>query len=237
MTKRLRPFFGYFGSKWRLAKRYPSPQHGLIIEPFAGSAQYAMMYHDKDVLLYDSDPLIVELWTYLINTPSDEILALPDLKVGQRVDDLDIPTAAKSLVGFWLGSGLTHPNQTITAWMKNPMYQSRCQWWGQAVRERIASQQQYIRHWQVEQSSYVDLDNQHACWFIDPPYQGAGKYYRHSAKSIDFPHLGEWCQSRQGQVIVCENSGASWLPFRPLCSTRGTLKSSKEVIYTKGSLL
>ena len=35
----LRPFFGYYGGKWRDAvKHYPEPAFETIIEPFAGSA-------------------------------------------------------------------------------------------------------------------------------------------------------------------------------------------------------
>ena len=26
----------------------------------------------------------------------------------------------------------------------------------------------------------------------------------------------QWCRTRQGQVIACENVGATWLPFEPL---------------------
>ena len=35
---KLRPFFGYYGSKWAMARLYPAPQHRTIIEPFAGAA-------------------------------------------------------------------------------------------------------------------------------------------------------------------------------------------------------
>jgi hypothetical protein len=34
----LRPFWRYYGGKWRAAPRYPRPTHDTIIEPFAGAA-------------------------------------------------------------------------------------------------------------------------------------------------------------------------------------------------------
>jgi len=43
----LRPFWRYYGGKWRAAPRYPAPRHDLIIEPFAGAAGYAMRYPDQ----------------------------------------------------------------------------------------------------------------------------------------------------------------------------------------------
>ena len=49
----LHPFFSYFGSKYRLAKCYPQPQCDEIVEPFAGSAGYALLYPEKQVTLYE----------------------------------------------------------------------------------------------------------------------------------------------------------------------------------------
>jgi hypothetical protein len=36
MTSRLRPFFSFYGGKWRIARHYPTPKYDIIIEPFAG---------------------------------------------------------------------------------------------------------------------------------------------------------------------------------------------------------
>jgi hypothetical protein len=55
-----------------------------------------------------------------------------------------------------------------------------------------------------------------ATWFVDPPYQVAGTTaYKFGSKTLNFQELGVWCQSRNGQTIVCENYGADWLPFKP----------------------
>lgn len=48
---RLRPFFSYFGGKWRDTPRLPAPKHPTIIEPFAGSAGYALRHYTRDVVL------------------------------------------------------------------------------------------------------------------------------------------------------------------------------------------
>ncbi len=84
----LRPFFTYYGGKWRIANSYPAPVHDTIIEPFAGSAGYAMRHAHKQVMLYDLDPMIVALWRYLIGASERRVRELPDLKPGQHVDDL-----------------------------------------------------------------------------------------------------------------------------------------------------
>jgi site-specific DNA-adenine methylase len=37
----MRPFFRYFGTKWRLAQKQPKAR-GTVREPFAGSAGYSV---------------------------------------------------------------------------------------------------------------------------------------------------------------------------------------------------
>ena len=90
--------------------------------------------------------------------------------------------------------------------------------WTPALRERVALQVQVIRHWSVIEGDYTDAPDIEATWFIDPPYQGAGKHYVHGDSKINYEALGRWCQERRGQPIVCEQEGATWLPFRSLGS-------------------
>lgn len=83
--------------------------------------------------------------------------------------------------------------------------------------DRIASQLDAIRHWRVIEADYAATEGVGiATWFIDPPYDGAGSHYVHGCDAIDYEALGRFCRSRQGQVIVCENEGARWLPFEHL---------------------
>jgi 16S rRNA G966 N2-methylase RsmD len=71
-----------------------------------------------------------------------------------------------------------------------------------------------------------------ATWFIDPPYEGAGKHYIHNSKDINYSHLADWCKSRAGQVIVCEDQKATWLEFKPMISQHGREKWSYEAIWS-----
>lgn len=215
------PFFTYYGGKHRATKFYPRPVKNRIIEPFAGSAGYSLNYPDHEVILLDKDPVIVSTWRYLIDATEEEILSLPDLNIDQTVDDLDIPEGAKYLIGWWLNKGSAQPKKRPSTFAA--LYPEGGPYWGNRVRNRIASQLPFIRHWVIEQGSYESLSaNIEATWFIDPPYIEAGKHYRHGSSGIDYEQLSEWCRSRSGQVIVCEADGASWLPFRPLIEIDGT---------------
>lgn len=229
----LRPFFGYYGGKWRDAlKHYPEPQHATIVEPFAGSAGFSLRYANRKVILCEVDPVLAEVWKYLIHVKAKEILSIPDLAPAESVDDLDIPQEAKWLVGFWLNRGTASPRKSPSKWMRDGIRPGS--FWGERVRHTIASQVEFIRHWEVYNSSYEDCPTpRSATWFIDPPYQEAGKHYRFGSKEIDYEALATWCRSRPGQVIVCENEGATWLPFRDLADVKTTRaeRRSREVFW------
>lgn len=233
----LRPFFSFYGGKWRIAKRYPAPEHDIIIEPFAGSAGYSLRYPENRVILIEKDEKIAGVWKYLLKASESEILELPDVLPGQTVDDLvKVSPEAKWLIGFWLNKGCSSPRKTMSKWgAEDPN-----QFWGVKIRERIASQLDLIRHWKVRHCNFGDVPNVSATWFVDPPYQQAGRHYRHGSSDIDFGQLGSWCKNRRGQVIVCENEGADWLSFKPFVHAKANEsksggKVSKEAIWTRSS--
>tara|TARA_Y100000592_G_scaffold99055_1_gene173873 strand:+ start:674 stop:1372 length:699 start_codon:yes stop_codon:yes gene_type:complete len=230
----LRPFFSYYGSKWRAGGRVPPPVHRVIVEPFAGSAGYSLRYPDRQVILYDLDPVIAGIWRFLISAKESEILSLPDLEPGQRVDSLPVCQEAKDLIGFWCNKGSSQPANIMSKWARNPKYQAMpCNFWGPGIRERIASQQSAIRHWMIVEGTYKHAANIKATWYVDPPYAAMGYCYAKSSKSIDFQALGDWCKARRGQVIVCEQQGANWLPFQPFGAIKSTRGTSKEVVWIK----
>ena len=224
----LRPFFSYYGSKWLMGPYYPAPRYRTLIEPFAGSAGYALLHNDRDVVLYDKSPEIVELWNYLIWATEKDILDLP-IEVND-IRDLQLPLGARYLIGFWLGRSYAHPANVPTAWMRTGKYPNS--FWGVEKRERVASQLQYIRHWRCELADYENVPNCKATWFVDPPYSSTGNHYKHWR--VDYPKLAEWCKGREGQVIVTGQVGESWLPFKFLRETRTPMAGgafSKEAVY------
>ena len=154
-----------------------------------------------------------------------EIRALPLLKKNEAIPT-HLSQGAKNLIGFWSTKGSSTPANKMTGY-KN----ISCGFWGETIRERVASQVSYIRHWKIKQKSYNQIKNQDATWFIDPPYKEGGQYYRMSNKKINYQLLGDWCKSRNGQSIVCENGTAEWLPFKDFKLTRGITKITNELIW------
>lgn len=229
----VRPFFGFYGGKWRDAlKHYPTPKYGTIVEPFAGSAGYALRYFDRKVVLCELDPVLASIWTYLIKVTPKEILRIPDISSEETVDDLKICQEARWLVGFWLNRGVATPRRSPSGWMRAGIRPGS--FWGERVRTTIARQVSAIRHWKVHNCSYMDVPSPKlATWFIDPPYQHAGQHYKFGSVGIDYLRLSAWCRERKGQVIVCENEGADWLPFAPLAAVRTTRakRQSKEAVW------
>lgn len=208
----LKPFFTYYGGKWRAAPHYPAPRFAEIVEPFAGAAGYSLRYPDRQVILVEKDPTIAALWRYLTRVSAAEVRALPLIAHDQTVNDLRVHCEeARHLIGFWLNKGTTGPCIRPSKWMRDGTRPKS--YWGKEIRERIAAQVDRIRHWYVHEGDYASIPNAPATWFVDPPYQMQGRYYRCSATAIDFAHLAQWCREREGQTIVCEQAGASWLPF------------------------
>ena len=224
---RLKPFFSYYGSKWRASKYYPAPEYDTIIEPFAGSACYSLLHHSKNVILYDIDPVISGVWDWLIHASESDVMNIPD-KVG-NISEIENPNAG-NLVGFWFTKGTSAPAKFPRGWAKSGKWDR--QYWGPEIKDRICRQLEHIRHWRVFNTSYESIKQEtSATWFIDPPYLKQGKHYVFN--NIDYHKLGEWCLNRNGQIIVCEQEGADWLPFKPFKSVR-TLRAvrSSEVVYT-----
>lgn len=215
--------WSYFGSKSKIAKHYPPPIYDTIIEPFAGTAKYSLYRNnwEKNIILVDAYEVICRIWWYLQKASPNDILSLPDISKGELVPDY-LCDEEKWLMGFCVNRGTTYPRKRASnhnSWDRDKV--------------RIANNLHKIRHWKIIHGSYTDLENQVATWFIDPPYQEQGWQYK--ANRIDYAALAEWCKSRTGQVIVCENSTANWLDFKPLVPMKGTKYTTTECIWYKES--
>ncbi len=201
--------FAYFGAKHALADTYPRPRYPTIIEPFAGAAGYSTYWaHDHDVHLYDIDPHVVALWNRIITTDVDELerQVLAEL-AKDRTNDLIVASSGGGTAWHLTKRGT---DRAITARMLKDTPK---------VLDRIRRTRQRPIRWHIHHQSWREIPDIEATWFIDPPYQpiisGAGRFYTYGADDIDYSQLADWCLSRRGQVIVCEQSPASWLPFTP----------------------
>jgi len=220
--------FSYYGSKSKIVQYYPSPTCDKIIEPFAGSARYSLRYFDKDVLLVDKYKVIVDIWHYLQRASQKDILGLPTIKENDCVANYkSLSEIERKFVGFYIKTGqptaaIKPSNRTIIHRPKLQDYQ----------KQNIASNLYKIKHWKIIHGSYENLENENVTWFIDPPYEYGGHSYKESNKNLDFNSLANWCKSRNGQVIVCENTKATWMNFIPVIQTKGSRFKTTEAIWT-----
>lgn len=215
--------WSYYGSKSRLIPLYPRPKYDKIIEPFAGSARYALEYYDREILLVDKYEVIVKVWHYLQQCSSHDILSLPVLKKGDKISEHNLSEGERLFLGMLAGASSTSPRNTVSMFSaeqngrKNKM-------------KNIANQLHKIKHWKIIHGSYLDLKNEKATWFIDPPYQYGGSAYKEN--KIDYLTLGSWCKNRDGQIIVCENTKADWMNFTAISKQRGSnLKFTTEAVW------
>jgi hypothetical protein len=213
--------FYYYGRKKQIAKRYPRPEYSAIIEPFAGAASYSL-YGDNwrcDVTLIEKDKRVADIWRWLITdaTPT-QILALPDLKVGERSTEfLHIVHAATKMAFKYKRIKVT------------PVLERN---WEISKRIMAASVHK-VKHWSIIHGDYTLAEDREATWFVDPPYKASsGEGYAYGSSQMNYSALARWVGSRRGQVICCEGVAGDYLPFTPLVDMPGVAgKISKELIY------
>lgn len=221
--------FTYYGSKLSLAHLYPKPRYDKIIEPFAGSARYSLLHWEHDVLLVDKYDVIIKIWKWLQQCSQKDILGLPRLKYHEKLSDYQFDCEeARMFMGFLIAKAVATPRKTAsifaTQFRPNHINFNLVQ---------VAKSLHKIRRWRFECMDYCDIKNETATWYIDPPYIKGGEHYKHSSKYIDYKHLANWCISRNGQAIVCENMPASWLPFEPMKRNKGATNNyTVEAIWT-----
>ena len=209
--------FAYYGAKTRLARYYPPPQHDTIIEPFAGSAGYSIfhIHKAKEIILIEKDEAVVNLWHRLQNMNTNDLNKLDQELNKQRTTE---PLIAGLGGGSSLRATLSGKSRQITPWMRIKWPQKK------KVLQNILP---HLHKISIRCADYIETPNLEATYFIDPPYQlniintnrsihdQAGNNYRHGSQNINYEHLAQWCQQLSGQIIVCEQQPANWLPFKP----------------------
>lgn len=233
------PLFKWFGSKWQSAKRYPKPQHYLLIEPFAGGAGYSLNHCDKNVVIWDEDKNVAALWRWLINDATQSTIQdIPlNLPVGTDIRSIGLDTGQQLLLKHWQRTNNVGECWTISPWGNKPGQ------WTESTRSRVSEQVSAVKHWRfIEPIQFID---EPATWFFDPPYQFN---YRYSRLLPDFCYqsLDSMVQTVHpgSLVIVCEAVGKNgeipdYLPFvsshSSVTSRRKETQShhSKELVYIR----
>ena len=235
---RYKSIFSYYGGKSKIAHLYPPPKHDRIIEPFAGAAAYCARYHEHECIINDLDPKTASIWEFLLSDDAEkEIRKLPEtIEKGVRISER-FAGACPGMIAF-LQSQANMGTMGGRAVWDCVTFVGSVNW--RRIKPRSLFWIPRIRHWQLTSKTYQKTRNQKATWFVDPPYaNAAGDRYRLGSSQIDFQHLAQWCQSRKGQAIVCENQGADWLPFEYLAdrvgvNSRHRKSNTSEVMWTQG---
>ena len=221
------PPFRYYGGKWRAAMRYPAPKHDHIVEPFAGGAGYSLRYWWLDVTLRDVDATLIRAWHWLQESSARDVMLLGDVRPGMRADEVSACDGARAFATYNTNNASARGRPTFTERAAKTWNRCRVCWsrWPDRV-----------RHWNIYADNFDAVHDEVATWFIDAPYSTpAGAHYR--AAALDYDALAVWCQSRRGQVTVCEQAGATWLPFQPFGHVKGQAKhgtndrNNEEVVW------
>jgi len=240
MSKVTGPLFKWFGSKWLSSKKLPPPEFDTIIEPFAGSAGYSLRYcRERTVLLAETDPHILCLWSWLINDTTEALIReIPiNVKVGTDIRTLGMCRGQELLLKTWQRTNNVGNCWTVSPWGNMPGQ------WTANTRSRVASEFHVVKDWKIYENGIELLYQQHlpdVTYFVDPPYQFN---YQYKAKAIDYTKLAQCLRLKHGQVIVCEavepktERVPTWLPFQPFGSRITSRRKadchhhSKELLY------
>lgn len=215
--------FSYYGSKSNLVHYYPKPKYDKIIEPFCGSARYSLKYFDRDVTICDKYDVVIKIWKYLQNCSKKDILGLPKLTLGLDIRGLNISEEERLFLGMNAGISSMAPRNKVSSFaaIQN----------GRKNKYKIIADNLFkIKHWEILLSDYSDLSNDFATWFIDAPYQFGGHAYIEG--DINFNDLKKWSIERNGHIIVCENTKANWMKFKPITKIHGAMSRTTEAIWS-----
>lgn len=225
--------FSYYGSKSKIVRKYPRPQHPIVVEPFAGAAHYAC-YHAiqgniEKAILIEKNPLVAGIWKWLIEVSEDEFISLPYFSRGEFVSYSScrfIQHFLRMENNQGSSGGIRYAGKFGR--VRDPDLRLR--------RQSLAEKLKYIRNFEIIEGGYHKSPDIEATWFIDPPYQYAGGHaYKYGSDRIPYDDLARKVKAWRGLKIVCEAENeegrADWLPFRNLGSFQGQAGKTKELIY------
>lgn len=243
--------FGYFGAKHGMARFYPPPRYDTVIEPFAGAAGYACYWARqglvKHAILIDKNPKVIALWRRLQTMTEADLFAIPyPIKGARTIEPLVAAASGQQGMAVLSGKSRQITDRMVNSWPN--------------LRKRLVACLPLITSWDIVQGDYADAPSGPYTWFVDPPYtkrlgndgiskSAGGAWYAGGAWNPgssfnfgseftgDYSQLAVWAKRRKGQVIVCEQEPADWLPFRPFRRQRngvgaGTGSTRTEVIWT-----
>lgn len=177
----IRPPFGYYGGKSRMASTIVSlmPAHRIYVEPFAGSLAVllAKMPATHEVV-NDLDGLVVNFWRQLRDRPADlarVCAATPYARDEYSAADLDVDNDLERARRWWVRITQSHGRVCGTAGWSTGVARS-----GSRAREtlnasgRIETVAARLRTVTIENRDALDVirayDQTDAVHYVDPPY-------------------------------------------------------------------
>lgn len=218
------------------AKHYPKPLEGLpIIEPFCGGAGYALNYYSQPVIIYDVNPLLQELWPWLINeATTDDVMSIPlNLPEGTDIRTIGLSRGQQILLKHWQRTNNVGNCWTISSWG------SKSGQWTANTRARVAVEIHAIRHWKFQPIDWT----QRGTYYCDPPYQFN---YQYGIKGFNYAnYVDNLSKVPQGSLIIASEAVGKggeipeYLPFQPSHSQvtsrrkKNNNHHSRELVYVK----
>lgn len=232
----IHPLFKWFGTKWGASKHYPPPDGRPIFEPFAGSAGYSLRHDEGRVTIWESNPLLLDLWRWIISQSTEDLVReIPlDLPFGTDIRTLGLTHGQELLLKHWQRTNNYGNCWTISPWGNKPGQ------WTANTRARVSEEIQAVKHWKLTPPSFFEM----GLHFIDPPYQ---YNYQYGVVNFDYAELKMLVNHiPQGSRIiaceaVCPKTGRvpDYFPFVPSHSQVTSRRKkeenhhSKELIWTE----
>lgn len=202
----------HHGGKWGLAPKIISlfPEHKIYVEPFCGGSSVLLQKPRSEIeIINDRDDVIVNIFKALRDHPLEmlaKIWATPYAKsIHNKKSDDAMENAALAIAKakqFYLGNQLT---STFSLDATTVPHKNKADVWSE-WHERVLPAAARLKTVQILNEDAIAVikrfsNNPEALIYIDPPYLGHEKEYRHT---IDYAALIESCKDTKAKIIVSE---------------------------------